>query len=136
METSPTPNSNGKTLEDKIFSYLSIFFSPRQFWAVYGYWMSLIYYSFFYRSSRFVGSEVSYNEALCPFFWGCSDSVYLFFFVIVFFIFSIFYKILWSVVRNNRALLVCGLLHIIFAILLTDFVNTMLSGLFWVMLID
>lgn len=130
MDTSQTPNSNGKTAKNK--SYFWTFLSPIKFWAVYGYWFCLIFYTYFLGSMGLLGPSITFPESLCPFDSGCSHYVYLFFFTLPTFFLILMGIVVWlAIKKNNKIFLITGIIHIALIILLTDFVNDITTVIVW-----
>ena len=130
MDASQNQNLNGQIAKNKKESYFWTFLSPLKFWAAYGYWFCLMYYTAFLGSGD-LGSRIPFPEPLCPFFWGCSDTVYEFFFTIPAFFFLLIGCTAWGALKKKAMFLKCALFHIIVIILLTDFVNNLVDGIIW-----
>jgi len=131
MGESSVQNLNGKIYGNKFFRLILGFCSPRKFWAAYGYWFCLIFYTLYHRSSL-VGPEVSFSEKLCPFDWGCSDNVHLFFFTLPFFFLVLIFICIWNTCNKNYTFLSAAILHLLLIVFFTDGVNEAADRFVWI----
>ena len=130
MDASQIQDLDGKISENNILRDALLFFSPVKFWAVYGYWFCLVYYTL-HSVVEDLGPSAPFPEWLCPFRWGCSDSVGLFFFTIPIFLFLVIAQLGWSAHTRKFKLFVYGVLHTILIILLTGTTNEITNGIVW-----
>lgn len=134
MDESQTRNSDGTTSNNRPTpSYFRIFISPRQFWAAYGYWFCVLYYGLLHQNSDFVGPRIPFWEPLCPFNWGCGNTVDLFFFTIPVFFIAMIATAARMGYKKDKRVLRCAIVHILLMLLLTDGVSDIVNGFVWAM---
>ena len=133
MAASQTHNSNGKiSKKSKVIEYIRTFFSPLEFYSAYLYWVCLIYYSTYLAYDGLAGRTIKFYEDLCPFTFGCGETVYPLFFIFPVCFVILCAHIIWNIHQKQFVKTKCGLAHMLLIILLTDYVNALVDGLLWV----
>ena len=125
MDDLETQNSDGRILKNSFWGTLRCFFSPKQFWMVYAYWISVTYYASFSTFSLMRTDGISW---LCPFAWGCKDFID---FTIPIFFLILCFSVVLSGYKKKYFHLRSGIVHIVLIIALTNIVTNILGFLFW-----
>ena len=132
MEQSPIPNSDGKTLEDKIWAAIVCFVSPTQFWPAYGFWICLILSNLLIFSGL-LGPQVKYWEGLCliNMDFACGEYVDLFYYTIPFFLLSLMVIAITKLIKTNKIYFISACVHIALIFMFSELVSTFSNPFAW-----